>query len=344
MRNNASHFQSFHFLRILSAFGVVLIHTLAPVFTSLGTIPPWDWSLSLVLASSVRWCVPIFLMISGALLIHPKGSRNWESWFQKRWERIGVPLILSAIIYEWFFSITRNEAFNFFSIVEGIFFNQPYEHLWFLCILLVLYTMTPLIHWYLNRIGEKQYASLLLLLFFLTVMQRPSRFLPLAVLPYLSYYIAGYILTQAKWRISQKLLITLFGISIVCTIVGTYFITVSHRITNNMYFFEFTSPFVVIATVSAFLLSIRGEIINLPWVHSFSQTTLFTYLAHPIVLYGVGTIVREKTTFLPKTFEAVLLSLLTFLICVFIWKIFRYVVALCRREDLNLQGIAPTRS
>lgn len=51
-------------LRIFAAIAVITVHVTA---SNMGNYPvdSWTWRITNIYSSSVRWCVPIFLMITG---------------------------------------------------------------------------------------------------------------------------------------------------------------------------------------------------------------------------------------------------------------------------------------
>ena len=55
-------------LRFLSVLAVVFLHCSAQIFISANK-GGFDWWVSNIFDSSVRWSVPVFVMLSGALLL-----------------------------------------------------------------------------------------------------------------------------------------------------------------------------------------------------------------------------------------------------------------------------------
>lgn len=57
----------FDFLRVLAAFSVVIVHVSAYKYYEV-EVKTWEWQIFNIYNSVFRWTVPIFVMISGALL------------------------------------------------------------------------------------------------------------------------------------------------------------------------------------------------------------------------------------------------------------------------------------
>lgn len=85
--------------RVIAAFAVVILHVSACVFPpdlQLGTAN-WWWANGYDAAT--RWAVPVFVMISGGLLLVPGKKESLALFYKKRLSRILVPLIFWSILY-----------------------------------------------------------------------------------------------------------------------------------------------------------------------------------------------------------------------------------------------------
>lgn len=77
---------AFDRLRILAAFAVVVLHAVAPLF--LDSYPSSDWNVANVYESLVRWSVPVFFMISGALFLNKRKELNIGRLYKKNIFRV----------------------------------------------------------------------------------------------------------------------------------------------------------------------------------------------------------------------------------------------------------------
>lgn len=111
-------------LRILAIFLVVVVHTsVLPSTLSITTFP------SFLLFSLAKTCVPLFLMVSGALLLGKQES--YQSFFSKRAMRILIPWIIWCLVFFW---IEGGE--------QGMF-GVLLTRFWFLPLIAGLYLLTP---------------------------------------------------------------------------------------------------------------------------------------------------------------------------------------------------------
>ncbi|EEZ5201784.1 TPA: acyltransferase [Escherichia coli] len=136
--------ENFDFIRTVSIFSVVLLHT------SAGPFKLWldNWMQFNVIMSATRWCVPVLFMISGALLL--KKDEPLVTFFRKRAKKILIPLVFWSYLYI-IFARNFNELDpahanpNVF-IEPWLLLKHPaYFHLWFLYAIIGVYLMVPLL-------------------------------------------------------------------------------------------------------------------------------------------------------------------------------------------------------
>lgn len=63
---------SYDYLRVVTAFFVVLLHVSANNAVLYNELTVSEWMAGNVYNSSSRWTVPVFFMLSGAFLLDPK--------------------------------------------------------------------------------------------------------------------------------------------------------------------------------------------------------------------------------------------------------------------------------
>lgn len=68
-------------IRAVSTIAVVILHVAAPILYKYGEITEENWNIGNFYDGMVRFCVPVFFMLSGALLL----SKDYElSYFLKK--------------------------------------------------------------------------------------------------------------------------------------------------------------------------------------------------------------------------------------------------------------------
>ena len=155
----------FDWLRGAATFAVVLLHVFNKILTDypasqLGLPLVITWSeLQLILT---RWAVPVFLMISGALLLDPKRHLSWEKLGRYLLRMVAVLLIFCPV-----YTCMSARAVTLSAIVDGLgraFTQGSWDHLWYVYALIGLYLLTPILAGYVRATSEREQRATLLVL------------------------------------------------------------------------------------------------------------------------------------------------------------------------------------
>jgi len=286
--------------RIIAIIAVVAIHVEDSFIFSWNRIPLTDWWASNIYNGFIRFPVPIFIILSGYLLLDKQ--EDDKIFFSKRFSKVVIPLVGWSMIY-WVFTHEYN-VYSLFTatFVQRLLADDIFFHLYFLYIIIGLYLITPLLRRILVHASTYDLRYYFVLwLFFAPI----SRILGLfgynigislgAVSLNLGLFLIGYIIK--KTRITDKTVFLsglLVTVSIVITIVGTYFFTSKSgdvRSSINS-LFVITSVtyaiglFIIIRAIfSRFSLSAGSKSGNL--ISACGRATMGIYLVHPMLLYVI---------------------------------------------------------
>ena len=117
-------------LRVMAIFGVVFTHVASSILFSAKPLTSVAWWVGNVSVSASRWCVPAFVMISGALHLDPSRNMPVLSFWKKRMNRILVPLVFWTVFYLGYRSLFVKLPVR--DIVHDLLLGTPFYHLWFL--------------------------------------------------------------------------------------------------------------------------------------------------------------------------------------------------------------------
>ena len=84
-------------LRVFAIAAVVIVHVSADIITEWSAVPRSCWWIANFYDSLARGAVPLFVMVSGALLL-PK-AESYRDFFVKRFQRIVIPFIVWTVFY-----------------------------------------------------------------------------------------------------------------------------------------------------------------------------------------------------------------------------------------------------
>ena len=84
-------------IRTVAIILVILLHAATEPYPTVSIMSPQGvqiWWASNVYDSLARLCAPLFIMLTGALLLQPsKVDGPLRVFFKKRWNRIGLPIL-----------------------------------------------------------------------------------------------------------------------------------------------------------------------------------------------------------------------------------------------------------
>lgn len=153
-------------LRVLACYLVIQQHTSEFFYIGEGgSVVKGDNTFLIgILTSIARASVPLFVMISGYLLLPVKGSTS--EFFRKRFTRILYPFVAWCVLYAFYFMIYRGDTFGqaLLNIVHiPVNFGVEVGHLWYIYMLIGLYLVIPVISPWLNACSKKEVLGFLCL-------------------------------------------------------------------------------------------------------------------------------------------------------------------------------------
>lgn len=177
-------------MRVLAAFAVVVIH-----IPGRGTA--WG-DLS-------RWAVPIFVVVSGALLLGQPGSESLGAFYRRRALRVIPVWLVWNLVY--FCLPYRGDHLTVAEAVRTLWVRGGfYGHLWFLPMMFTVYLMTPRLRVVVRRLSGAQIVVISMVLigagWVWVLHTRVTLDTPPAAeaVPYVGYFLLGYWLDQVRSR------------------------------------------------------------------------------------------------------------------------------------------------
>ena len=164
-------------LRALATLAVVLLHVVAGwLDNSKETITGSRMILDeIVIQVFVRWAVPCFIMISGALLLNP--LRQMEIEKIKKYIMRMLKVLLTFGLAYCFIELVANGYRNPIEILLFAFKNllegNSWSHMWYVYMIMGLYMITPMLRDFLKVTNESTLKFTLLILFFFGIV-RPT--------------------------------------------------------------------------------------------------------------------------------------------------------------------------
>ncbi|MEA4833436.1 MAG: acyltransferase family protein [Oscillospiraceae bacterium] len=261
-------FVNLDLLRIVSIYTMIIVHTAAMKWYS-EPVDSYNWMIMNIYDSLVRFCVPVFIMLSGWNMLDPKRTSSIGELYGKRILRLVTAYIFWAAAYVFYDKIDLIAAGQkpFESIYD--FINAiivGHFHLWFVFMLVGLYIAIPV----LKPIAEnpKTARYFLAVSFFAAIFMPAFRYVPIigtftaqineklrldVFLGYSFYFVLGYYLKNLKISKLIKLIIYSGGAaSVIATVYLTYLSSVLKNIKCEL-FYEYLLPTTMLAALSVFI-------------------------------------------------------------------------------------------
>ncbi|HCZ9271962.1 TPA: acyltransferase family protein [Vibrio alginolyticus] len=288
------------FIRIIAAYFVVVIHVSAKYVGGIDVGEPSyetiNWWVGVTVDSFSRWSVPVFAIITGYLVLE-KSDELTSFYFGKFIPLVKLILFWSALFVLWsiyekvfFYHYDFKEALSL--IVKDILAGRPYYHLWYLTMLVSFYLFLPFIRALLSAVNLQELKVFLILVLVMTSANQIYNMLVnmlgydtvgvfsgIKLLEYLGYFIFGYYfkITEQDKKANWYLLWCLFIFSIIFSIIATWMF-------GYKYVLHYTSPNVVIMSISIFYIMYYFRASFVKKISSLGYYSLGVYILHPIFI------------------------------------------------------------
>lgn len=286
-------------IRIISTFMVVVIHSNVTFLTqNLGSI---EW---IIVMQSTALCVisvPLFFMISGALLLDCEKPVSIKVLFHKRVYKQFVPFFIWSLIYTFIRILTQKVSFEL-STFTDLFHEPAYYQFWFMYTLLAIYLILPALQSIVCNLNRSQLEYILLIWFiFCVFLPLLEKCLPFFVLSehvdlvlcegYVGYFILGFYLkkfcTDVPIKIASIVSIIGFFITGVASIIEWKYAYISGSIYIGYAYRTYLLPGVVISVIGVFIMLQNYKFKNTCFcklISDFSKLSLGIFYIHMLVL------------------------------------------------------------
>ncbi|HUP99838.1 MAG TPA: acyltransferase family protein [Aeromicrobium sp.] len=279
--------------RVVATVAVVVLHTSSSVVSSAATGSPAWWTGNLY-DSATRWCVPVFVMISGALLLDERRSEGIGTFYWRRSSRIVAPLVFWAAaftVWKAYLAQAEGAAFSWRDGLLDIALGRPFYHLWFLYMLLCLYLVTPLIRLLVRRLTRPALLALVVALFAVSaaaqlagLTERAERIWPLWFLPFVSYFVAGHLIVTSSRRGGRLVAWVVFVLAAAATAAWYFRAAGTEGVSENIVVHDYLGLTVIPMAFAVFWL-LRGAEVNAARARALAALaalTLGVYALHPL--------------------------------------------------------------
>lgn len=320
-------------LRVFSMLGVIYLHTVAGALRELDNTVLWNFSnVGVAFATPA---VPLFFMMSGALLLEEDKTSDLTFLFRRRLPKVLIPLaVWSALVL--LYAVLRGDTAGALESARRLLNTPVAIPYWFLYALVPMYLLSPLLKLMTTRMARAHWNYMIGLWVFLTLgLYTVRSFLPDAweltftehwtlnvnfVGGYLGYFLLGAWLERWKYIPPRRVLAGVIGAMAALSIFGTRWDTYAHNAYSDR-FTNYLTLFTMILSSAIFLLAksyLRGKEEKGRLLPLLAGVSFPVYLLHPLAL-GLGERIWRRMTGIPAPGtvpQLVLFYLLVVLFCI----------------------------
>lgn len=332
---------AYDILRFASMVLVVMIHAnVSFLGQNQGSA---SWFAVMLITALCTLSVPLFFMLSGALLLQKE--ENLKDLYCKRIPKQAIPFALWSVIYV-IARVVMGKIPLSFTAFFSLLWEPAYYQFWFIYTLLGIYLILPLLQILVRNLTKKmlEYALLLWAVFAVLIPTvsyivpefRISGHVDLILSEgYVGYFLLGHYLQKYGKEISVKksLLMVLTGAVLVLLSAGAEWCLSKDGAYGGYFYQSYLTPFVVLGASGVFLL-----LQNAAWnvgektekvITLLSQNALGIYYVHMLILTALEYTVMKGNTLLHLVAKILLTIVLSFVVSVVLTKIPCVNTALC---------------
>lgn len=303
---------SLDLIKVSAMLFVVMIHCSA-IFVTGQIRSPFGFTIGNVFDSISRPGAPLFVMITGALMLNEKKEKTAKDMFGYA-KNMGFLLVFwlmfYAAMYKIIFPIVQGESISIAAFVKEIVGGQG--HTWYLYMLIGLYLTTPFLRIIVKKSNQKLvllYIAFSLICTFINPLLNigTNFFEKFSYITdfitkfnldffgnYITYYIAGWYIVHIG--ISEKYKKILYVLGMISLLI-IFFVVQLTKDYANMYAND--NIFVFFYTISVFLFVNNIELIaNKKYktiLMIFSKLSFGVYMIHPLINRIIGYILGNLT-------------------------------------------------
>lgn len=305
----------FDYLRVMATLAVIMLHMYAQNWY-VSDVNGYNWQVFNLYDSIVRWGVPVFVMISGALFL--KKELSLKVIYTKYIFRMAVSLVVWSAIYALFrYDEQQGRLINFIS--------APY-HLWFIFMIIGLYMMIPILKKVVENMYTLRYFLFMSFIFVgcipelitiirdfctnstilncLEIIEKNIKELNIAF-GYSAYFVLGFYLSKIEFNKKQRKIIYILGcLGFIFTIVMDSFVALKNQQYCSNYYNNFMIN-VMMESIAIFVFfkyrKFKNDNIN-KGISYIAQRCFGIYLVHVLLIK----ILKEQMGINTMTFNALL--------------------------------------
>lgn len=306
-------------LRNLATYAVILIHSTSPYVADFKHVDRSEWLITTGIATLFRFCVPAFLMISGALFLG--FDEPIKIFIKKRLKRVIIPFIIWNFIYFTYHATQLDYPFNKLIIYFLASFKAGESfHFWYIYVIIGIYLFIPILRKWTVTATKKDLQYFLVIWGITLLLNKYTiNFFPEIELIYFSKYLGflvlGYYLDRYPPKYAVATGSSLYLISSIVTFALTAFLSEKNNGFDET-FSGYLTLNIALQSVGIFLifkkLMTRSTVIS----RLADSLSYGIYLVHMLVLYAIQYIF--SSLLYPVSVKVIIISIIAYTVSLII--------------------------
>lgn len=325
-------------LRLIALFAVVILHCSSPLLGGYGKVPYTHWLTADFYNALTRFAVPVFVMITGVLLLGKED--DVVNFLKKRLSRVVIPFLFWSLVYVAYSFYNEELPYSGDAwittkqVLHQLKYGASY-HLWYVYMLIGLYFIIPVLGKFIRNATEKETLYFLAVWLVVMLFSQPylMRYNPQIDIRYfggyigylvLGYYLANKVFTNSRMAMLMGLLAI---VSVAAITFGTAALFQHYNGISTLMYEPLSWP-IVILSLAMFLL-MRFTQPKVPAVFItirdfVGKYNYGIYLAHALILTLLDD--DELANLSYKTFNPLFSIPVTALVCFVLSLLLVYLV------------------
>lgn len=291
------------YLRIAATLGVILLHVSSTLLANAALFAPLsagEVRFHAAVMKLTTWCVPCFLMISGALLLRPEKPITVGDCVFHYARRMALALIVFGVPFALLSAAFETGGFSLHLLPGAllrVLGNEPVTYLWYLYMMIGIYLTLPILKPFADHCSRSrmEYVLILLLVFNFAIPcyqlirgMRVAFELPLTSC-FVLYFLLGHYLTRHAPEWMKNPWLNLAGIA-VCAVIDVAASVEGSGVPGILS--EYGSPFTAVMSACVFNLFMRIDRPCPPLAWALDRLSFGVYLIHLLPLHLAYRVLR----------------------------------------------------
>ena len=270
---------------------VVWLHTCGTLVENSDVFQTTDWQLKFYNAGyqMMYWAVPVFFMITGALLLDSEKMITSYDCVWKYGRRILLALLVFGIPFAAIKYVVENGRVSIMLLplsLKAVLENQSFDHLWYLYSLIGIYLILPLLRCFVEKASESErklvFIALVVLDFIVPLVNNLTGLnisfeIPLQY-PVL-YVLLGWHLSNIDTQKYRKA-----GVVAIILIVAVIWM-LNYTVANANNWTGYSSPVILVLAVSMFVVAQFFSLEDAKKLWKVDRLCFAVYLIHPVFIH-----------------------------------------------------------